>query len=125
METKMNNTEVTTLVLTEQEKSILKRISNLFPEIDMPTQAEDFDDISLYDNEHFICTTGYGFIYSVCTSSYENGPDVDFSKELEYYLKAIGIQIVEKEGKYFSEYGEDTYCYYTFMLMRTMNSFRL
>jgi len=115
--------ELQELKLTDKEKYMLSQISKVLG-IDLPTQEDDFDIIYLRNRGGYVYATSYGFTYSYCTSSLENGPDIDLSDELKFYLKAIGFKIENSYGDNgMDPYGScfrDTYWNYDFILERTL-----
>jgi hypothetical protein len=111
------------LILTEKEKYMLSQISKVLG-IDLPTEEDEFNIIYLRNRGGYVYATAYGFTYSRCTSSIENGPSIDFSDELKFYLKAIGFRIENSYGDNgMDPYGScyrDTYWNYDFILERTL-----
>jgi hypothetical protein len=109
--------------LTEKEKYMLLQISKVLG-IWLPTDEDEFSDIYLRNRGGYVYAQGLGFTYSYCTSSLADGPGVDLSKELIFYLKAIGFSIENSYGDngldpYGSGY-RDTFWNYDFILNRTL-----
>lgn len=111
------------LKLSSKEKYMLSQISKVL-EIDLPTEEDDFDIIYLRNRGGYVYATGYGFTYSYRTFSLEDGPEIDLSDELKFYLKAIGFKIENSYGDNgMDPYGSccrDTYWNYDFILERTL-----
>ena len=111
------------LKLSSKEKYMLSQISKVLG-IDLPTQEDDFDIIYLRNRGGYVYATGYGFTYSYRTFSLEDGPEIDLSDELKFYLKAIGFNIENSYGDNgMDPYGSccrDTYWNYDFILERTL-----
>ena len=110
------------LKLTSKEKFMLSQISKVL-EVDIPTEEDEFEVIQMRNRGGYVYEIGYGFTYSYCTSSMEDGPEIDISDELKFYLKAIGFEIVNSYGDNgmdpYGSYGQDTYWNYDFVLNRT------
>ena len=66
---------------------------------------------------------GKGLTYSYCTSSYADGPDVDYSEEMRKWICGLGFKIVNSygdNGMDSSTNWHDTYWHYDFLYEPSM-----
>lgn len=54
--------------------------------------------ISMRNRGGYLYAYAKGFSYSYCTSSYIDGPDEDYSKEIKMFVKGLGFKVANSYG---------------------------
>lgn len=103
-----------------EETKIPKKIFHLIERMEKLFDVELYysSEIYLYNRGGWPYAKGEGFVYSVCTSSFADGPDDDFSEEIKEIMLHSGFGC-EEDGDNgmdpLGSYCRDTYWHYRFI----------
>ena len=98
------------MILTPKHTDLVHRLQNLFPEATIMIE----DEVPYYNRGGFIYAKAHGVAYQRVTSSYEEGPEYDYSEEIKQILLNSGFELAHYYTTGCDERNYENYEYFYF-----------